>query len=344
MRSNTKRSYLSVMIKVAVIGASGYTGLELIKMIIKHPRFELAYVATSEGGVKLTELHPSLLGVYECDVHKAAAADVEKECSLAFLALPHKTAMGFVKALISLDVKVVDLSADYRLALKRYEEHYVKHIDTRNLKHAIYGLPELNRKLIQRAKLVANPGCYPTATILAALPFMEYQIKGSALIVDAKSGVSGAGKKLSESTHFVNINDNAYAYNPMQHRHGPEIAEKLNIDDETVNFVPHLLPMTRGMLSSVYMQVEGDFDAVKVLREYYKDEPYVRVRENPVDMKSVAGTNFCDIFVKRNGSTLFINAAIDNLLRGASSQAIVNANLMMGLDEDAGVPDIAYVP
>ncbi len=332
------------MIKVAVIGASGYTGLELIKMIIKHPRFKLAYVATSEGGVKLTDLHPSLLGIYECDVKKAAAAEVAEECELAFLALPHKTAMGFVKALISMDVKVVDLSADYRLELKRYEEYYVKHIDTENLKHAIYGLPELNRKTIKHAKLVANPGCYPTATILAALPFMEYQIKGSPLIVDAKSGVSGAGKKLSETTHYVTINDNAFAYNPMQHRHGPEIAEKLNIDEESVSFVPHLLPMTRGMLSSVYMQVKGDFDAVKVLKEYYKDEPYVRVRETPVDMKSVAGTNFCDIFVKRNGSTLFINAAIDNLMRGASSQAIVNANLMMGLEQDSGVPDIAYVP
>lgn len=332
------------MIKVAVIGASGYTGLELIKMIIKHPRFQLAYVATTEGGVKLTELHPSLQGVFECDVKKAAAAEVAETCDLAFLALPHKTAMGFVKALISMDVKVVDLSADYRLELKRYEEHYVKHIDTENLKHAIYGLPELNRKKIKHAKLVANPGCYPTATILAALPFMQYQIKGSPLIVDAKSGVSGAGKKLSETTHYVTINDNAFAYNPMQHRHGPEIAEKLNIDEESVSFVPHLLPMTRGMLSSVYMQVKGDFDAVKVLKEFYIDEPFVRIRETPVDMKSVAGTNFCDIFVKRNGSTLFINAAIDNLMRGASSQAIVNANLMMGLDQDTGVPDIAYVP
>jgi N-acetyl-gamma-glutamyl-phosphate reductase len=156
--------------------------------------------------------------------------------------------------------------------------------------------------------------------------------------------VSGAGKKLSESTHYVSINDNAFAYSPMQHRHGPEIAEKLNLDEESVNFVPHLLPMTRGMLSSVYMQVEGDFDAVEVLKAYYADEPFVRVRQNPVDMKSVAGTNFCDVFVKRNGSTLFINAAIDNLLRGASSQAIVNANLMMGLAENTGVPDIAYVP
>ncbi len=335
---------MTAMIKVAVIGASGYTGLELIKMIVKHPHFELSYVATSEGDTKLTELHPSLLGVYECDVEKADAAEVAKACELAFLALPHKTAMGFVKELMALDIKVVDLSADYRLQQKRYEAHYVEHIDAENLQHAVYGLPEMNAEALKKAKLVANPGCYPTASILAALPFMKYRIEGSPLIVDAKSGVSGAGKKLSTNTHYVTINDNAFAYNPMQHRHGPEIAEKLGIDESSVNFVPHLLPMTRGMLSSVYMQVEGDFDAMDVLKAYYKDAPFVRVRENPVDMKSVAGTNFCDIFVKRNGSTLFINAAIDNLLRGASSQAIVNANLMMGLDQDAGVPDIAYVP
>ena len=332
------------MINVAVIGASGYTGLELVKMIVKHPNFNLAYVATSEGNITLSELHPSLSGVVDCDVEKADAAEVAKSCELAFLALPHKTAMGFVKELMTRNVKVVDLSADYRLEQERYEQHYVPHIDTENLKHAVYGLPELNLEAIKSARLVANPGCYPTASILAALPFMKYQLKGSALIVDAKSGVSGAGKKLSETTHYVTINDNAFAYNPLLHRHGPEIAEKLGLDESTVNFVPHLLPLTRGMLSSVYMQVEGDFDPIEVLREYYKDEPFVRVREKPVDMKSVAGTNFCDIFAQRNGSTLFVNAAIDNLLRGASSQAIVNANLMMGLAMNAGVPDIAYVP
>jgi N-acetyl-gamma-glutamyl-phosphate reductase len=185
------------MINVAVIGASGYTGLELIKMIVKHPNFKLAYVATSEGNIRLSELHPSLLGVVECDVQKADAAEVAKSCELAFLALPHKTAMGFVKELMALNVKVVDLSADYRLEQERYEQHYVPHIDTENLKHAVYGLPELNLEAIKSAKLVANPGCYPTASILAALPFMKYQLKGSALIVDAKSGVSGAGKKLS---------------------------------------------------------------------------------------------------------------------------------------------------
>ncbi len=332
------------MIDVAVIGAGGYTGVELIKMLIGHPNFRPAYVATSEGGITLKDLHPSLKDVYECDVHKADAKAVAMQCELAFLALPHKTAMGFVKALREEGVKVIDLSADYRLKRETYEAHYVPHTDPDNLAHAVYGLPELFRREIAGADLVANPGCYPTATILGALPFMRYRAKGSAVIVDAKSGVSGAGKKCSEKTHFVTINDNAFAYNPLGHRHAPEIAEKLEVEEASVHFVPHLLPVTRGMLSSIYLQVEGDFDPLSVLETFYADEPYVRVRHEPVTMKQVAGTNFCDLYAKRRGDMLFVSSAIDNLLRGASSQAVVNANLMMGLPEHAGIPTIAYVP
>lgn len=332
------------MIDVAVIGASGYTGVELIKMLIGHPNFRPAYVATSEGDITLEDLHPSLKDVYECDVHKADAKAVAMQCDLAFLALPHKTAMGFVKALREEGVKVVDLSADYRLTRETYEAHYVPHTDPDNLAHAVYGLPELFRREIAGADLVANPGCYPTATILGALPFMRYLLKGSSVIVDAKSGVSGAGKKCSEKTHFVTINDNAFAYAPLDHRHAPEIAEKLELEEASVHFVPHLVPVTRGMLSSIYLQVEGDFDPQNVLETFYADEPFVRVRNEPVTMKQVAGTNFCDLYAKRRGNTLFVTSAIDNLLRGASSQAVVNANLMMGLDESTGIPHIAYVP
>ncbi len=331
-------------IPVAVIGASGYTGLELIKMLVQHPIFEIRYVGTSEGGVSLSELHPSLSSVSECAIEKADANAVAESCELAFLALPHKTAMGFVKALIALDVKVVDLSADYRLERDTYEAHYVPHIDPENLAHAVYGLPELNRTKIKEATLVANPGCYPTASILAALPFMPFRQSGTPIMIDAKSGVSGAGKKCSHNTHYVTINENAFAYAPLDHRHGPEIAEKLAVDESTVHFVPHLLPITRGMLSSVYMQVEGDFDPLELLEKVYRDEPFVRIRKTPVDMKSVSGTNFCDIYAKRSGDVLFITSAIDNLLRGASSQAVANANLMSGLEESTGLPIIAYVP
>ena len=335
---------VSKNINVGIVGATGYTGLELVKMLVKHPYFKLSYIANSEGGTTINELHPSLNGVCEDSVEKADVDAIAKRCALVFLALPHKTAMAYVKPLIAKGVKVVDLSADYRLPLDIYEEFYCPHTDVENLSHVVYGLPELFREEIKTAKLVANPGCFPTSAILGLLPFMNKRVENTPIIIDAKTGVSGAGKKLSEVTHFVNVNDNLFAYNPMMHRHAPEIANKLGVAFDEVNFVPHLVPVTRGMLSSIYIQVAGDFDAQELLREYYKNDKYVRISDNPVDMKNVAGTNFCDIYVKRKGNLLFIASAIDNLMRGASSQALVNANLMMGVDETSGIPDIAYVP
>ncbi len=337
-------SAIKEKINVGIVGASGYTGLELVKILINHPKFDLSYVSNSEGGVMLSELHPSLSGVYECKVLKADIDEIAQECELVFLALPHKTAMAYVKPLIAKGVKVVDLSADYRLPQDIYEEFYCPHTDVDNLSHVVYGLPEMFREELKSAKLVANPGCYPTSAILGLLPFMDKRVQNTPIIIDAKTGVSGSGKKLSDATHFVNVNDNLFAYNPLMHRHAPEIAQKLDIDFVEVNFVPHLVPLTRGMISSIYIQVSDGFDAFKVLEDFYKDEPFVRISKNPVDMKNVAGTNFCDIYVKQKGSMLFISSSIDNLLRGASSQAVVNANIMMGLDEDLGIPNIAYVP
>ena len=331
-------------INVGVVGATGYTGLELVKMLSKHPYFRLAYIANSEGGTTINKLHPSLNGVCEDEVKKADIDEMALTCKLIFLALPHKTAMAYVKPLLTKGVKVVDLSADYRLPQDIYEAFYCPHTDSENLEHVVYGLPELNREAIKSAKLVANPGCFPTSAILGLLPFINKRVAKTPIIIDAKTGVSGAGKKLSEVTHFVNVNDNLFAYNPLMHRHAPEIANKLNVSFDEVNFVPHLVPVTRGMISSIYIQVEGDFDALKVLEEFYKNDVHVRVSKTPVTMKNVAGTNFCDIYVKRKGNMLFISSSIDNLMRGASSQAVVNANLMMGFDETTAIPDIAYVP
>lgn len=331
-------------INVGVIGASGYTGLELVKILVKHPHFKLTYLANSEGGMSADELHPSLKKVCDLKVQKADIETASKACELVFLALPHKTAMAYVKPLIAHGVKVVDLSADYRLPLETYEAFYTEHTDAQNLAHSVYGLPELFREELKSAKLVANPGCFPTSVILGILPFMHYRVPNTPIIVDAKTGVSGAGKKLSDTTHFVNVNDNLFAYNPLMHRHAPEIADKLQVNFEDVHFVPHLVPVTRGMISSIYIQVAGEFEEQIVLKEYYKDAPHVRISNEPTTMKDVAGTNFCDIYVKRKGNMLFISSSIDNLMRGASSQAVVNANIMMGFDENTGIPDIAYVP
>ena len=335
------------MVKVGVVGASGYTGLELVKMLVSHSGFELTYLATTAGDSTIEQLHPSLQDVISLPVEKADADAVAESCELVFLALPHKASMGFAKTLLDKGVKVVDLSADYRLELDTYEKHYCAHEDKAHLSDATYALIEYYREELKSTKLAAGPGCYPTATLLGILPFIPYIDTSSPLFVDAKSGVSGAGKNLSETTHFVTINDNIFAYNPLKHRHAPEIAEKIEKihgAKMNVNFVPHLIPATRGELVSVYATLKDDIDPLEVLKKHYANDPFIRIRENPVDIKSTAGTHFCDIYAAKNGNALFVSSAIDNLLRGASSQALAAANLMCGYDEGMGIPMISYVP
>ncbi len=332
---------------VAIIGASGYTGLELIKILINHPKFNITYIANSTGEQNVQELHPCLKDVINAQVQKADAKEVSKVANLAFLALPHKTSMSFAKELLELGVKVVDLSADYRLELETYEKHYCPHEDKEHINESVYGLPEYYSKDLKGASLVANPGCFPTAALLALLPFIDYIDTNAQIFIDAKTGMSGAGKGLKEVTHFGHLNENCHAYNPFKHRHMPEIEEKVKLlkdVDCQINFVPHLLPITRGMLVSVFATLKDDVNVEKILEDSYKNSEFVRVRDEAVDLKSTAGTNFCDIFVAKNGKALFVNSSIDNLLRGASSQAVVNANLMCGYEEGEGIPKIAYVP
>ena len=334
-------------IKVAIIGVSGYTGLELVKLILTHPVFEISYLATSKGDTTIETLHPSLESVIHKSVDRVDVDKIAKCSDLVFLALPHKTAMSVAKEFISKNIKVVDLSADYRLKLDTYESAYCPHEDIDNLKYSAYGLIEYFRKEIKGAKVTASPGCYPTATLLGLLPFVPYLKEGSAIFIDAKSGVSGAGKNLTEVNSFVNINENIFAYNPLKHRHAPEIKEKISKiynRDFDINFVPHLIPITRGELVSVYATLKDDIEPLDILNSRYKDESFIRIREKPVNVKDVAGTHFCDIFAAKSGNSIFISSAIDNLLRGASSQALASANIMSNLDEALGLPTIAYVP
>ena len=335
------------MLNVSIVGATGYTGLELVKILLNHPKFNITYIANSTGDTTIDKLHPCLDSVINIDVQKANAKNIAEVSELCFLALPHKTSMGFAKELLTLGVKVVDLSADYRLELETYEKHYCPHEDKDNLPNSVYGLPEFYENEIKNSSLVANPGCYPTASLLALIPFVPYIKENSNIFIDAKSGVSGAGKKLSETTHFVTVNDNIFAYNPMKHRHMPEIKEKVKLIENKnlkINFIPHLIPVTRGMLVSIYTTLNKSIDAKQILKDYYKNSEFVRVKDSCVDIKSTAGTNFCDIFVEQNDDAIFINSSIDNLLRGASSQAVVNANLMCGYDANLGINKIAYVP
>jgi N-acetyl-gamma-glutamyl-phosphate reductase len=312
-----------------------------------HNGFELTYLATTQGDITVEALHPSLVDVLSLSVEKADVDVVAKRCELVFLALPHKASMGFSKKLLDKGVKVVDLSADYRLELETYEEHYCPHEDKEHLDDSVYALIEYYREALKKTNLAAGPGCYPTATLLGILPFIPYLDTHSPLFVDAKSGVSGAGKKLNEMNTFVNVNENIFAYNPLKHRHAPEIAEKIEKVHGVkmhVNFVPHLIPATRGELVSVYGVLKKDIDPLEVLKEHYRNDPFIRIRETPPDIKSTAGTHFCDIFAAKNGNALFVSSAIDNLLRGASSQALAAANLMCGYHEGMGLPVIPYMP
>lgn len=334
-------------IDVAIVGASGYTGLELIKIVLNHPYFNLTYLSNTTGDTTINKIHPCLNSICDMDVQITNISDIKKGSSLVFLALPHTQSMDLVKQLLPLGLKIVDLSADYRLSLDTYEKYYCKHTDKNNIKNAVYGLSEFYKDDIKTSSLVANPGCYPTSALLGLLPFVKYIEKNSSVFIDAKSGVSGAGKKLSQTSAFVNINENMFAYNPLKHRHTPEIVEKIKLltnKNLKINFVPHLIPTIRGMLSSIYLTLDKTIDAKQVLKDYYKNHRSIRVLDDPVNIKDTSGTNFCDIFVAQDKNDLFINTSIDNLLRGASSQAVVNANIMYGFDENTGINKFAFVP
>lgn len=354
---------------IGIIGISGYTGLELVKLLINHKFFNLAYIANTSGESTLYTLYPSLINVApNMPVQKIDLGAI-KGLDLVFLALPHKESMGIVPKILEMGVKVVDLSADYRLNAENYEAYYCKHNDLLNLKNAVYGLVEWNREAIRGANLVANPGCYPTATLLGLLPFIPH-LGDKSVFIDAKSGVSGAGKKLTDNTHFPQINENMFAYSPFIHRHSIEISEKCEFfgkkmsdsrkdsrkdspkdspkqdscESLKINFVPHLSPFTRGMLVSIFVKLKEPLNPLEILRQCYANEPFIRISDNPVSVKNTAGSHFCDIFALANECDLFISSSIDNLLRGASSQALANANLALGIDEAQGLPKIAYVP
>lgn len=330
------------VLKVAIIGASGYTGLELIKILFKHKYFDINYLAAQKNEGCLSSIHKSLKNVKGLEKLKIEILDINKAAlnDVIFVALPHIKSMEVIKNLFELNanLKIIDLSADYRLNLQNYKKTYEEHLDPDNLIHAVYGLPELNKSKIKNAKLIANPGCYPSASLLALLPFKNYL--ENSIFIDAKSGVSGAGKKLTDNSHFVTINDNMFAYNPLSHRHQIEIHQHLSNfinKNLNINFVPHLCPVTRGMLISIYTTLKVNLEPIKILKDFYKNAPFVRIFETPVNMNSAIGTNFCDIFAKMNGNDLFINSSIDNLTRGASSQAVVNANIMCNFDELEGI-------
>ena len=335
------------MIRVAIIGASGYTGVEAIEIILRHEEAQLTYLtALPDECGHVADTFGRLKGkcdmqIEPLDIDKLAdAADVVLCC------LPHKVSMGFVPKLLATGVKVIDFSADYRIKdVSVYEKFYqVKHTDTANLANAAFGLPELFRDEIKGASLVANPGCYPTGAILAIAPLLKNGlIDTKSIIVNSVTGASGAGKNPSEAFHFPNMNENLFAYGVGVHRHMPEmeqIASKLANTPAELIFQPHVGSFDRGILSTVYCDPSEEADTDKLMelyKDFYKDETFVSVVNNPPALKDIAKTNYCQVFPTVVKGRFVCFSVIDNLIKGASGQAIQNMNIIFGLDETMGL-------
>ncbi len=334
------------MIKVAIIGASGYTGAESIKILLQHSEAEPTYLtALPEECGAVEDIFPQFKGRCPMQIEQLDLDKLSETADVALCCLPHKVSMGFVPKLLDAGLKVVDFSADYRIKdVDVYEKFYVKHTDTKNLKHAAFGLPELFREQIKGANLVANPGCYPTGASLAIAPLLkEGLVKTDSIIVNSVTGASGAGKNPSEKFHFPNMNENLFSYGIGTHRHMPEIEQIMSEvagQNTTVLFQPHVGPFDRGILSTVYCQPKGKIDneqLQKLYHEFYADERFVRVCKNAPGVKDVAGTNYCHVYPAVVKGTIVSFSAIDNLVKGASGQAIQNMNIIFGLDEALGL-------
>ncbi len=341
-----------MMTKAAIIGAPGYAGVELTRLLLSHSGFELVVVtSSSEAGRAVGDVYPALAHFTDLVYEEPDVEAISRKAEVAFLAVPHTAALKWAPALLEAEVMVVDASADYRLGDPAvYEEWYkVEHTSPHLLEEAVYGLPELGaRESLAKARLIACPGCYPTATLLAAVPALESGVsEGRHVVVDAKSGVSGAGRTPNVTTHYPSANEAIAPYKAGTHRHIPEMEQGLSKvvgRQVKVTFVPHLTPMTRGLLATVYMDLSGDLsdeEAVDLYREKYFGEPFITVH-GPGHMPStseVRGSNRAHIgvAVDHHTQTLIAACAIDNLVKGTSGQAVQCANIASGYEETAGL-------
>ncbi|MCK4910284.1 MAG: N-acetyl-gamma-glutamyl-phosphate reductase [Thermodesulfovibrionales bacterium] len=345
-------------LKVAVCGASGYTGAELLRILHKHPKVEVTAVTSERSaGRSPADLYPQLHAYSGLTYEPLDRKKLVKKADLFFLALPHAASQEAVSFFHSKGKKVVDLSADFRLKDPAVYEKWYKtpHTALKSLGTAVYGLPELYRKEIKKATLVANPGCYPTASILGIAPALKAgAVETMGIVVDAKSGTSGAGRKADQALSYCEVNEGFKAYGVGVHRHTPEIEQELSAIADTplrVDFTPHLLPVDRGILSTMYLRIapgHGNTDISELYARAYEGEPFVKVLppgEFP-NIKDVRGTNRCLIGFKVNErtGTLIVVSVIDNLVKGASGQAVQNMNLMMGFRETTSLEDLALCP
>jgi len=331
------------MIRAAIIGATGYTALELIKLLLRHPEVEItALTSRADGNPHVASVHPQLAGRIDLQMADLSPAEIASRADVAFSCLPHGVTSSLVPRLLDAGLRVVDLSADYRLnSAESYADWYgQKHADPDRLGKTVYGLPELFREQIREARLVANPGCYPTSAILPLAALIKQGLVAPReIIIDSKSGVSGAGRTPKLTTHFPECNESISAYNVGRHRHTPEIEQIVSAATGRaveVIFTPHLVPMDRGILSTIYAQPLGEVNEEKALaaiREFYKGEPFVRVVNHLPGSKDTSDTNFCDITVRAVRGRLITISCLDNLIKGASGAAVQNFNLMYGFSE-----------
>jgi len=331
------------MINVGIVGATGYAGEELIDILLRHPDVRITDVSAKlEKPQEISDIFPKFKGRINLICAQPDIKKIAGTCDLVFLALPHTVSMEMVPKLLKLGKKVIDLSADYRLKdTKIYEKFYnTRHKDKLNLTEAVYGLPEIYRAKIKNARLIANPGCYPTVSILALAPLAAFDlVETDSIIIDAKSGVTGAGRKITEGFLFSEINEDFKAYKVNAHQHSPEINQQLSKlagKKISVTFVPHLLPLNRGILATIYVKkAQKSQNLTALYKKFYKKEPFVRIRdeEDFPRIKDVVGTNFCDIGIKESADSVIIIAAIDNLLKGAAGQAVENMNIMYKFPE-----------
>jgi N-acetyl-gamma-glutamyl-phosphate reductase len=346
------------MLKVAVVGASGYTGIELVRLLHAHPEAAVTCVTSEQSaGKRLSDVFPTVRNRYDVVLENLEPVRVAEKVDLIFTALPHKAAMEVVPTFLALGKQVVDLSADYRLHdAAVYGQWYEPHLNPELLPRAIYGLPEIRREEIAAADLVANPGCYPTSIILGLAPLLKSGlIDPSSIIADCKSGVSGAGRSAKVDNLYCEVNEGFKAYGVGGvHRHIPEIEQELSLlaqREVVISFTPHLVPMDRGILSTVYAQPAAKVSAgqlQELYRDHYDGEAFVRVL-TPGEFPSTAhvrGSNFCDIGVTVDGRSgrIIVVSAIDNLVKGASGQAVQNMNILAGLPETMGLELMPLYP
>ncbi|MBN2332843.1 MAG: N-acetyl-gamma-glutamyl-phosphate reductase [Deltaproteobacteria bacterium] len=346
------------MVRVAVVGASGYTGVELIRILSRHPQVELAVVTSRQyAGEEVAVVFPSLRGICSLVFCPNDYAAIKDQVDVVFTALPHKTAMEVVADFYEAGKKVIDLSADYRFTdVSLYESWYQEHSRKDLLAAAVYGLPELHREAISKADIVGNPGCYPTGAILALTPLFRQGMAAAdqPVIIDAKSGTSGAGRGLATGSLYCEVNESFKAYKVGMHRHQPEIQEQVDRSfggHSRILFVPHLVPINRGILSTIYVPLKNSYSSedIKALYEdAYGGEFFVRLLPagSLPTVAAVRGSNYCDMgmVLKPEEGLLVVLTAIDNLVKGAAGQAVQNMNIMLGFNEQAGLEAVPLAP